>query len=639
LAGLWLIFQTIRIFNGAKIGATKTEAKISERYSPFLFFIAVVTPFIILGVLIFLSWVFRYYIVIFTLDYIGHPDHNPQLALEIYTKEMGVIMPMIYTGMFFVFVMMISQVILSRKKGATKRAGAYDNFTFGLISFVMFLYSLYNIALYLFLDHKFLEGFSTVLGSTSHSGGAFFVEYMITIVFLIWIIVDLHKQFEKGVLFFTKDGMILFLLGAIFAQTTARYGIVAGKASVNNTLANFIKYDYMILPWIILLFLGVTIVSYWIRPQEMSMFLHMSKSAVDDKDKGMENILRFLKREFIRRGEKFEISPDIINSLRKITSYPSQVIWALIYRLNDQYIDVHLQFEKDENQKKIVYFDFLPITTKYQKSKEAEYRAKTYLSSYFVQSLQTGPKKKLAVSKKKISSSKQTDVFIQSLSHTYAKKVQMEKEQKEKQIQQGEQFTEEWLNKEMDNETKKLVYEIVKKEYIRRITHISDYPNEIRFRMSDIVGTIEKSTGIPVGRLFPFLYQLAAENWNFLLSADFVDAKHPDDRLIEFLPIDDWELYSLMREYRPETLREIHILMQTWFDRNINFKRKKLERLPPLEYTDEDAEFERSYRSKWFAQTMHYFAKHYQTRQREQDFHSRGALLHKSFKKIGVPFL
>lgn len=635
-AGIWLIFQTIRIFNGAKHGATKAEAKISERYSPFLFFIAVITPFIILGFLIFLSWIFRYYIVIFTLDYIGHPDHNPQLALEIYTKEMGVIMPMIYTGMFFVFVMMIAQVILSRKKGATKRAGAYDNFTFGLISFVMFLYSLYNIALYLFLDHKFLEGFGTVLGSTSHSGSAFFIEYLITIIFLIWIIIDLHQQFEKGVLFFTKDGMVLFLLGAIFAQTTARYGIVSGIANINTTFANFIKYDYMILPWIILLFLGITIVSYWIRPQEMSMFLHMSKSAVNDKDKAMENILRFLKREFIRRGEKFLISPEIINSLKKITGYPSQVIWSLIYRLNDQYIDVHLHIDKDENQNKIVFFDFLPITTRYSKSKEAEYRAKTYLSSYFVQSLQQGPKKNLAVSKKKISSSKQTDVFIQSLSHTYAKKVQTEKEYKEKILQKGEQFTEELLNRAMDEETKKLVYEIVKKEYIRRITHITDFPNEIRFRMSDIVGTIEKSTGIPIGRVFPLLYQLAAENWNFMLSADFIDAKHPDDRLIEFLPIDDWELYSLMREYRPEALREIHVLMQTWFDRNIHHKRKNLKRLPPLEYQDEDAEFERSYRSKWFAQTMHYFAKYFQTREKEQDFISRTKILIKSLKLLGV---
>lgn len=252
----------------------------------------------------------------------------------------------------------------------------------------MFLYSLYNIALYLFLDPKFLEGFGKVLGSTSHSATAFLVEFLITIVFLIWIVIDLHKQFEKGILFFTKDGMVLFLMGTIIAQTTARLGIVLGHSNINNLLANIIKYDYMVLPWVILLFLGVTIVSYWIRPQEMSMFLHMSKSAVRDQDKGMENILRFLKREFIRRGEKFEISPDIINSLRKITAYPSQVIWSLIYRLNDQYIDVHLQFEKDEQNKKIVYFDFLPITQRYSKSKEAEYRAKTYLSSYFVQSLQ-----------------------------------------------------------------------------------------------------------------------------------------------------------------------------------------------------------------------------------------------------------
>ncbi|TFH29166.1 MAG: hypothetical protein E4G98_04310, partial [Promethearchaeota archaeon] len=249
LAMFWLIFQSIRIYNGAQTGATKSEAKISERYSPFLYFIAIITPFIILGVLTVLSWIFRYYIVIFTLDYIGHPDiQQPDVALEIYAKEMGTIMPMIYTGLFFIFVLMIAQMILSRKRGATKRAGAYDNFTFGLIAFVMFLYSIYNISLFLFLDETFLQGFNTLLGSESQGNAAFFIEYLITIFFLLWIVLDLHKQFEKGLLFFTKDGTIMFLLGAIIAQTTARLGIVTEIADVSSTLSNIIKYDYMVLP-------------------------------------------------------------------------------------------------------------------------------------------------------------------------------------------------------------------------------------------------------------------------------------------------------------------------------------------------------------------------------------------------------
>lgn len=633
-AMLWLIFQSIRIFNSAQNGATKTEAKISERYSPFLYFIAVITPFVTLGILTFLSWVFRYYIVIFTLDYIGHPDiQQPDVALEIYSKEMGTIMPMIYIGLFFVFVLMLAQMILSRKKGVTKRAGAYDNFTFGLIALVMYLYAIYNIALYLFLDETFLQGFNTLLGSESHGNTAFFVEYLITIVFLIWIVIDLHRQFDKGVLFFSKDGMVMFLMGTIFAQTTARLGIVTGDANINSVFANIIQYDYVVLPWFFLIFLGFTIVLYWIKPQEMSMFLHMSKSAVKEEDKGMENILRFLKREFIRRGEKYEISSDIISSLRKITSYPSGVIWSLIYRLNDQYIDVHLQEEKDDDGNKIVYFDFLPITQRYQKSKEADKRAQAYLQNYFVQSIQKQPRKKISLSKQKLSSSKQTDVFIQSLSFNYAKKVKKEEEIKEEQIK-GDYFQEDWINRKMDEQTKDLVYELIKKEYIRRMTRIADYPNEFRFRISDIASTIEKATAVPVGRVFSLLHNLAVENWNFQLSADFVDVDHPDDRLIEFLPIDDWEVYSIMREYRPEALKEINVLMQTWFDRNIHFTRKHIDRLSPIVYKDDDEEFERSFRSKWFAQTIHYFAQHFTERENIRKIELRYIKLQRAIEKI-----
>ncbi|MHA1519255.1 MAG: hypothetical protein ACTSRK_03640 [Promethearchaeota archaeon] len=610
LAMFWLIFQSVRIFNGAQTGATKSEAKISERYSPFLYFIAIITPFIILGVLTFLAWLFRALIVVFTLDYIGHPDiQQTDIALEIYGKEMGIIMPMIYTGLFFIFVLMIAQMILSRKRGATKRAGAYDNFSFGLIAFVMFLYSIYNMALYLFMDETFLQGFNTLLGSESHGNTAFFIEYLITIFFLLWIVLDLHNQFEKGILFFTKDGLIMFLLGTIIAQTTARLGIASGIADVGSTLANVIKYDYMVLPWVILLFLGFTIIIYWIKPQEMSMFLHMSKSAVKEEDRGMENILRFLKREFIRRGEMYEITKDIIFSLRKITAYPTGTIWSLIYRLHRQYIDVHLREDKDDQGKKRVYFDFLPITQRYQKSKAADKRAQAYLQNYFAQSLMKKPSKKIFLTKKKLSSSKQTDVFIQSLSFNYAKKVRDEKNIKDQGITKSEEyFQDEWINREMDHETKNLVYEIVKKEYIRRMTRIVDYPNEFRFRISDIATTIEVATGVPVGRVFALLHSLAAENWNFQLSADFVDVDHPDDRLVEFLPIDDWEVYDILREYRPRSLREIHVVMQTWFDRNIHYQRKNLGRLPPLVYEDDDAEFERSYRSRWFAQTMVYLS-------------------------------
>lgn len=631
LAMLWLIMQSVRIYWAARSGATRVEIKFSNTYSPIRYVIAQILPLLILGVLVFLSWLFRYGVVVYTLDYIA--VHVADMAYSLYNHQMTGIMPTLYFGLLVTALFMLIQRILSRKRGSTKRAGVYDTLTFAIICFVMFLYAIYNIALYLLVDPEFLEAVNRVLSGgqqpETQNGFFFLIEFVITILFLIWVLLDLNKRFQKGFLFFTRDGFVIFLLGTVFAQTTARLGLVLRTATVNTGLADFIKYDYIVLPWLILIFLGFTIIVYWIRPQETSMFMHANEAAIDKRQKMMETFLTFFKREFIRRGERFEITDQMINSLQKITELPKGVTWSIIHRLNKKFVDVMLETKEDPTtKKKTVIFDFIPITERYQNSEKADKRAQVFLQQKFYENISRKTRKNIDLTGEK-SSSSQSDSFIQALSVQYGRKVK--EEESIKQSRKDEEFL---IERAIDEETKYLVYDIIKKKYIERVKQISDFPEDFYFRISDIASYIEETARVPVGEVFNLVLQMAIEDWNLNISAKILDKKHPDDRNIEFLPIDDFEIYYALEEFRPEHLKEVKILMQLWFEKAIYFKRDQLLRLPPLKYDDRDKEFERSYRSEWFAHTMQYFGKEFTIRQKHEDYHSRYLLLQEIISDI-----
>lgn len=619
LAMIWLIFQSVRIYTAARSGATKVEKRFSENYSPFLYFLAFIIPFVIIGALFFVAWFIRYGTVTFTLDVLG--KYYPVQAFSIYNKEMDKIFPLLYLGLFLVSVFLIIQIILSRKKGSTKRAGVFDFFTFGLISFVMLLYSIYNITLYLYLDPEFIEALSILLGDDSSSSFFFIIEFLLAILFLSWIVLDIRKQFKKGVLFFTSDGLVLFLMGMILSQTTARLGLITNHAGQITSLAKYIQYDYVVLPYLILGFLGLSILIYWIKPQQFSMFMHMNEAAIRKEDKSMDVILSFLKREFIRRGERLAISDEIVQSLMQLTGLGKGIVMSLIHRLDKQFIDVQIYEEENLPGSQVLYFDFIPITQKYQKSKEADERAKKYLQDQFSTNIQKDQRKRLKLTKGPVSSSKQNDTFIQALSIQYGRKIK--DEEAIKKSHEEEQLI---IDRAVDEDTLDLVYEIIKQEYIRRIKQVADYPDDFRFKISEIAPSIEKYTRITPGRLYPLLKELAVENWNFNLSRyGMDDTEETEDRWVEFLPISDFALSSALMKYRPESTREIVVLMQTWFYRNILHERTELELLPPLIYEDEEEEARRSYRSRWFANLMEYFRINYplMVKIREQQYQSR----------------
>ncbi|QEE17677.1 hypothetical protein DSAG12_03514 [Promethearchaeum syntrophicum] len=611
---VWLLFQSIRLYSGSKQFAVKLEMRWTEQYSPFRTFLARFTPYFILGVLTFISIIFRYFVVLWTLDFIG--VHAPNISLELYRNEMQTVMPMIYVGLLFIFIFILVQSALTLKKGDTRKSGAFDSSTFAWITFVMFLYALYNVALYLFLDPNFLAGTSIVLGSGSSSGGAFFfVEFLIAILFFVWIVADLSKTFQTGIAFISKDGLVMFLISTIFAQTTARYGMIFsdGDLARGGWFAGFITYDHLVLPILIILFLGITIIAYWRKPQEMSMFLHINQQSIKSDEEKMSTILKFLKREFIRRGDKYQLSGEVYTSLEKITNIHQDSILKLIQQLDKKYMDLQLTKEKVENGSKQSFIHFLPITDQY--SREDELKAKKYMQDRFSTLIRKKQRKRMNFGNGSYTSSKnQASYFIQSLSVQYGKKIKDEasflKSQEEK---------EQILHKAITQDEHDLVLNLVRTEYLKRITEIIDYPKEFRINISEFAGEIQKATKIPVKRIPSIISDLVKEDWNLKLISKEKQKDGKENRWIEFFPISDFEIYEQLYKYRPETLSKLNQYMWKVFYKGLTFKRYKLQKLPPEEYKDEQFEFKRSFRSKWFAKTMLYFAKYYTKQQNFRD--------------------
>ena len=275
-AMLWLILQSLQIYMFSRETATKVESRWISHYLPIRYLIAIIVPYIILGVLLFVVWVYRFYMVELSLDVFG--GITPSDALDVYTLQMQVVMPMLYVGLILIFTFMIVQAILTRRISETRRAGAFDNFTYSLIVITLFIYAIYNITLYLFLNQSTIDAVKSIVGYTSAGNSFFIVEFIFSMIFLIWMILSIHNQVQGGFLFFTKDGLFMFMIGTVLAQTTARLGIANNLiTSAVSSIDQYLIYDHVMIPIFIIIFLGITIIVYYFRPQETSMFMHISR--------------------------------------------------------------------------------------------------------------------------------------------------------------------------------------------------------------------------------------------------------------------------------------------------------------------------------------------------------------------------
>ena len=556
LAMFWLIFQGLKLFYGARTFSTKVESKIVSRYSPIRFLFVLMVPFIILIFLTLAVWSYRYYLVRLTLDLLSYL--TPEAGLRIYSQEMRLILPFLYISLIIIFVLISLTYIFTIRKSENRRSGVFDNFAYSLIVLVMFIYLLFQISMYIGLNEDTVYAINVITEATgrgsNESSYLFWIEYAISMIFLFRAIKGVGKTFGWNAYFLNQDAMVMGFLATIMAQTTSRLALF--DESLNQELSGIyglLKMDHLIIPFLIMLILGLTLIVYYLKPQETSMFMRIATEGVKKSDKSMEIILKFLKQEFIRRGVKFPIS-EVESQLASITDLKKGLVLSLVSRIGDKYMDVSITEEKTESGTER-YIDFLSLVEKYQKGSVASTRAKTYMSNRLTDTL-SKEKKKISLSKKKVTSIKERETFMSALGTGFTKKV------KEEAKRETLAFTSDLMTTEkgLTEDTIDIIYQIIKNEYLYRVRHTHQYDN-VELNTSDIAKKIFNTTKISSGALYPILETLAEKNVNILVIDTDGDQKTNSDKIIDFCPIYDFEISDVIQQYRPEKLAELTKLL------------------------------------------------------------------------------
>lgn len=584
LAMFWLIFQGLRLFFGARTYSTKVESRLLSRYSVLRYILTIIAPFFILGFLTVVVWSYRYGLVVLTLDLI--PSWRPEAmtaSIEIYSIIIHLILPFLYISLLTLFVFMSLEFILTRRRATNVRAGTFDNFTFGLIIFFMFFYLLFQISLYLFLNERTTSALRSISGAATGTSYLFWVEFAVSMLFLFRAIAKAGKSFGWKLLFLNQDAMIMGFLATVMAQTTSRlatYNEIPNQSL--GALTGFVSLDHLLIPILIILILGITILVYYIKPQEVSMFMRIAKETIDEEDKTMDIVVKFLKREFIRRGQKFSVD-EIEPQLEAITDLPRGVIHSLLRRITEKYMDIIMTVEQTEKGP-VKYIDLISITEKYEGSKEGHARAQKYLTERLVSTLQKEKRQiKLVDSDKKITDIKERELFLDALGSGYRKKV---KEESARQVETMTDTIKAQFEKEVDEETCEIIYDLIKKEYIYRVTHPNEFDDDAcAIKISDIAEKVFEATKISAGVLYPLMDKWAKSNWNIQFLDEWVDYGPKNipkltiagDHFIDFNPISDMEISEAVQQYRPRRLFLVRKVLIAWLIDGLTQDKKYLE--------------------------------------------------------------
>jgi len=549
LAMIWLILQSSRFYTYSRKFSTKIEAKVVSKYSIFRNFIIFLIPFLILGILVIISWFFRAFIVFLTLDLLG--TINPIGSTEVYLIYMKRIMPLIYISLITTIVFIIIEFILTRKRAETRRAGLFDNFTFAIIVFFIFFYQIYQVTLYTILLPETSNALKEAFGGASNIIGYLFIfEFLISMIFLIRIIRKIGGTLGWRILFFKKDGLIMFFLACVLGQTISRFAVAT--SAPNQEIGGFselLMHDRFLISIIMIIFLGLTILVYYLKPHETSMFMRIQKEIVKEEEKSMETILKILRNEFIRRGEAFPI--DLIEKeLIKASQLSKGIVYSIIRKIDDKTVDFRVLTRQEKEGTERKYAEFTSITEKFQKKGEAAKKARHYLSEQLVETLQKQPGDAMQL-QKKIDKEKASDKFIQSLTTDFTKKVISEQEHTESIKGRTVSFIQE-RNEFIEDR----IINLIKKEYIYRIENPEQYP-EYKLLISDIAPIIELETKVSSGILYPLLEELAKSN----LELNLLDNKeNPADKIITFVPYWDFDIDYHLVNYHPKEYSKIIIL-------------------------------------------------------------------------------
>lgn len=542
LSFIWIVFLSSRFYIYSRKFSTQIESKFIEKYSKPRYFIVLIIPSIVAIALVFIALLYRTFLVYLALDFFG--PSNPSDAIEVYKLEMTVIMPLIYFNLVMVIIFLIVEFMSTRRKAETKRIGAFDNFTFSLIIFFIFFFQIFQLTIFMLLQPQTLSAIKSTLGANSTVvTSIFIIEFVISMLFLYRIIIKLGKSYGWQFLFFKRDGLILFFLGCVLAQTLARFTLANGIPNQEVTiLGNIFMADKSVISVLMIVFLGITLLIYYIKPHQTSMFMRMQKATINKEEESMEIVYKLIRGEYIRRGEAFPIEI-LERELIKATKLSKAVLYSLIKKLAEKDINISISETKDEFGNKIKWINFISVTEQFEKKEIAEKKAKKYLSERLV-STTSKTDRDLKNLGKNLTSDKASDQFIASLTSTYEKKKKHKQERVEKLEKLKKDFP--FKAQDLNDEVKNRIIKIMKNEYKLRIEE-SKYSNPY-IPVTQIAEKIRIKTKIPLGFLYLLLEHLSKTNMELKV---IPNPENEKDKKIRFIPFYDFEMSNMLLDLRP----------------------------------------------------------------------------------------
>ncbi|MFX0137320.1 MAG: hypothetical protein ACFFDN_27020, partial [Candidatus Hodarchaeota archaeon] len=566
LAMIWLILLSSRFYIYSRKFSTKIEARFIKKYSIPRYGLTIIIPFFILGVLVIIALFYRSFLVWLSLEFFGSIE--PSSAVDVYNLQMRQIMPLIYFSLVMTLVFIIFEFVFTRRRAETKRAGTFDNFTFSLIVFFIFFFQILEISIYMLLQPETVTALqeATLGGTGSAVSYVFIFEFIISMYFLYRVVRKTGRTLGWRILFFKKDGLILLCLACVFAQTLTRFSLTLDLPNQNITdIGVLLMADKYIISVLMIFFLGSTLLIYYLKPRETSMFMRLQKETVDEEERNIDKVYKIIRSEYIRRGEAFPIEI-IERELIKATQLSKGNVYSLLEQLAKKDMDILITEVKKELGKPIKMIDFVSVTERFEKKEVAQQKARKYLSERILERAREGASKTSRLGKA-AEAEKPTDSFISSLSTDYNKK-QRDKEIFQKKLKETQiSFTAEDLFKDLKSQ----IMQLIKKEYLYRIENPEKIP-EFRFPISEISSQIERKLKINPGEFYLILEDLSNTDIELAL---IDNPDEPEDKRIRFLPYADENMIYSLAAFRPEEYSRFRILVTKDFLKALKTKKEK----------------------------------------------------------------
>ncbi|MFX0075610.1 MAG: hypothetical protein ACFE96_09220 [Candidatus Hermodarchaeota archaeon] len=564
LSTIWLILLSARFFMYSRKFATKIEARFITKYSALRRLIAFIAPYFILGVLVVIALFFRSLLVWISLDFLA--PFAPSEAVGVYVLEMRLIMPLIYFSLILTLLFIIFEFVFTRRRAETKRAGLFDNYTFSLIVLFIFFFQVFQLTLFLILNPATVTALKATVGASSNTVWAIFlVEFAFSMYFLYRIIKKLGRSLEWRLLIFKRDGLILLILGCVLAQTLTRFALQSQISNQQITaIGQFFMADKYIVSIIMIIFLGSTLLLYYLKPHETSMFIRLQKETVNQEEESMDIVYKLIRSEYLRRGEAYPL--EILDrELIRATRLSKRNVYFIVEDLAKIDLNIILTEKKDQDGRTQKYIDFSSILEKFDKKAIAQRKAKKYLSDRLYTTMTSKKPSKLDI--KVSAENKASDQFISSLATDYTRKQKDEQtfEQKQKDL------TLSFIQKEIPTSLKYAILEILKDEYIYRIENPEKYP-DFHFSISEVSSQIEMETRITPGQLYPILENISYKDLELSL---INNPEEPEDKKVDFYPIADDDLSYALANFRPEVYNKVRIKVIKNFLKVLNRKTAK----------------------------------------------------------------